>query len=85
MKNTNMWLSEESDIKIIFTIIFIVIIVILIPIIIAYPAVYYKCTNKYENSEYRFLVWCMVKYNNKYIPEELYEKAFTQNINLLNK
>ena len=42
----------------------------------------YTCENKYEDSYYKILIWCFVNYEWKYITEKLYEKAFTQNINI---
>jgi len=41
-----------------------------------------QCTSRYEDSFYKIFAWCMVKYEWKYITEELYKKAFEQNINL---
>lgn len=40
------------------------------------------CANKYENSNYKLFGWCMVQYGSWYIPEELYQKQFIQNLSV---
>ena len=46
------------------------------------PLQYMKCHQMYNDSQYKIIWWCMIKYNWEYIPEHLYIKAFEQNINL---
>ena len=43
---------------------------------------YISCSQKYEDSYYKFPAWCMVIYEDEYIPESLYQRAFEQNIKL---
>ena len=43
------------------------------------------CSQKYGDTKYSMFSWCMIKYEWKYIPEDLYEKAFIQNVNLITK
>lgn len=44
-----------------------------------------SCKEQYVDSQYGIYKWCMIKYRWQYIPEELYEKAFEQNNNILIK
>ena len=41
-----------------------------------------SCTKKYWDVQYTFLWWCKINYKWKYIPEELFIKAFEQNLNI---
>ena len=51
--------------------------------VVSYDWIFWvSCKAKYENAEYWFFKGCMIEYNWKYIPKELYIKAFEQNLNL---
>lgn len=55
-------------------------------IIVAIDGIFWiGCEGKYEETQYGFFKGCMVEYNGEYIPEDLYEQAFTKNINLITK
>lgn len=58
--------------------------VFILGLIIVYPINRMQCNERYIDSQYKTFWWCMVKYNNEYIPESLYKEAFTKNINLIN-
>lgn len=54
----------------------------LILLMITVPIDYLKCNQRYTDTDFKILWWCMIKYNWEYIPEHLYIKAFEQNVNL---
>lgn len=39
-----------------------------------------SCYAKYENAKYDFWWWCLIEYKWEFIPDELYEKAFEENL-----
>lgn len=65
----------------------------LIGIILAFSLIFFlswsildtSCKLRYWDAIVMPLAWCMVKYKWSYITEELYKKAFEQNINLNQK
>ena len=61
-------------------------IVLLIPLIIITPIYFlnkWACERQYDNSYYWFYEGCMLKYEDKYIPEKLYIKAFEQKLKIV--
>lgn len=77
-----MFMFEEYDF--IEIVIFSLFWIILIWLILAFTSPFWynpiACMNKYSDSQYKFIWGCMVRYENWYIPEELYQKQFIQNI-----
>ena len=66
----------------IFIILWFSLTLIIILLLTVKPLDYIRCHQIYDNTQYKILWWCMIKYNWKYIPEHLYIKTFEQNINL---
>ena len=75
----------KEDLKVFLFLITIVIGGLIVLITILSPLFYYRCKITYDNTKFIFPWTCKVEYNWKYIPEELYKKAFEQNINLKNQ
>lgn len=57
-----------------------ILLLIIIMLLITTPFKYIKCNNIYTDTQYKIIWWCMVKYNWKYISEDLYIKSFDQNL-----
>lgn len=73
-------------IKTIVSLIFVICIIFTIFIAaIIFPvsyAVKLQCENRYWDIQYNIFWWCKIMYQWKYIPENLYIKAFEQNLNI---